>query len=368
MKKYNVIFGLLLLLISISFSSCTDTKVETTKAVINIAPITNESEALVNFFAESGDYINAENSPYLISVDDVKNNLENYLIIDTRYHEDYVKGHIDGAINVDRENIIGFLKSINTYQYSKIIIVDNTGQGASYVASILRAIGFGSVYPMKEGMASWNKEFAFHWIDGLGNISPNYITNEDFPKDKKGSLPTINTKGKTISEILETQAQNAIKYNFSVTIDNLIANINDYYIINYWPKSKYLQAHLTGARWYEPKKSININSDLATIPKDKKVIIYCYTGQYSSAVAGYLRLLGYDAYALRYGSNSFLYSQSIKNGWNAYIAAEKTHDYPIVSGELPSAQKEAKANEIINPDLNFKHREVIQPKPSEVCD
>lgn len=368
MKKYNIILGLLLLLISISFSSCSDNSATSTKAVINIPPITNQSEALVNFFAQSGDYINAANSPYLISVDDVKDNLDAYLIIDTRYHEDYIKGHIDGAINVDRENIIGFLQSINIYQYPKVIIVDNTGQGAAYIASILRAIGFGSVYPMKDGMASWNKEFAYHWGNGIGDKYPNYITDEVFPKNKKGSLPTINTKGKTLSEILEIQAQKAITYNFSVTIDNLIANINDYYIINYWHKSKYLKAHLTGAHWYEPKKSININTSLTTIPKDKKVIVYCFTGQNSSAVAGYLRLLGYDAYSLRFGSNSFMHTKAIKNGWHGYIAANKVHEYPVVLGELPSAKKEAKANKITNPNLNFKHKTVIQPNPDEVCD
>ena len=368
MKKYNIILGLLLLLISISFSSCSDNSIDNTKAVINIPPITNQSEALVNFFAKSGDYINAINSPYLISVDDVKDNLDAYLIIDTRYHEDYVKGHIDGAINVDREKIIDFLKSINIYQYPKIIIVDNTGQGAAYIASILRAIGFGSVYPMKDGMASWNKEFAYHWGNGIGDKYPEYITKKPIKKGKKSELPTINTKGNTLSEILEIQAQKAINYNFSITIDNLIAHIDDYYIINYWQKSKYLKAHLIGAHWYEPKKSININSDLKTIPKDKKVILYCFTGQNSSAVAGYLRILGYDAYSLRFGSNSFMHTKAIQNGWHAYIAANKVHEYPIVSGELPSAKKEAKANKIINPDLNFKHREVIQPDPSEVCD
>ncbi len=368
MKKFNVILGILLMLISVSFSSCTNDNVSSTAATIDIPPIKNQSEALANFFAKSGDYINAINSPYLISVDDVKDNLDNYLIIDTRYHEDYVKGHIDGAINVDREKIISFLKSLNIYQYEKIIIVDNTGQGAAYVASILRAIGYGSVYPMKDGMASWNKEFAYHWADAVGDKYPNYITSEVYKKAKKSSLPKINTKGKTISDILEIQAQKAISYNFSITIDNLIPNIDDYYIINYWPKSKYLKAHLKGAHWYEPKKSININTYLTTIPSNKKVLVYCYTGQNSSAVTAYLRLLGYDAYSLRFGSNSFMHSMAVKNGWHGYIAANKVNDFPIVKGDAPSTKKKAKANEIKNPDLNFKHRAVIQPDPSEVCD
>ena len=32
------------------------------------------------------------------------------------------------------------------------------------------------------------------------------------------------------------------------------------------------------------------------IPKDKPVIVYCYSGQTASQVLGILRLLGYEAY------------------------------------------------------------------------
>ncbi len=368
MKIYKNIIGVLLVLISISFNSCTEAPLEGKQVSIDIPKIENQSETIVNFFNANGDYINGTNSPYLISVDEVKENMDNYLLIDTRYHEDYVKGHIDGAINVDRERIIDFLKSLNIYQYEKIIIIDNTGQGAAYIASILRAIGYGSVYPMKYGMSSWNKAFASHWTDNLGNKGTSIITNEDFKKPKKGKLPKMNAKGSTISEILEQRAIAEINYNFSITIDNLIPHMDDYYIINYWPKSAYEKAHLIGARWYQPKKSININADLLTIPANKKILVYCYTGQHSSALVGYLRLLGYDAYSLRFGSNSFMHQASIANAWHGYIAKNKVNDYPLVLGSNPSKKKEAKANVIINPDLNFKHREVIQPDPSEVCD
>jgi len=368
MKKFNKVLGVLLVFVGIAFSSCTETAIDSKQASIDIPTISNQPLALAEFFNNSGDYINGSNSPYLLSVDDVKENLDKYLLIDTRYHEDYVKGHIDGAVNVDREMIIDFLKSINIYQYEKIIIIDNTGQGAAYIASILRAIGYGSTYPMKYGMGSWNKLFADNWKTNVGNKYANYITSKNFKKAPKGKLPEFKTKGNTISEVLELRAKEAVNYNFSITIDNLIPNIDDYYIINYWPKSNYDKAHLKGAHWYQPKKSMNINADLKTLPRDKKILVYCYTGMNSSAVVGFLRLLGYNAYSLRFGANSFMHKSALKNGWHAYIAKEKVHEYPLVVGENPSIKKEAKANTIINPDLNFKHRKVVQPDPSEVCD
>ncbi|MCK5856631.1 MAG: rhodanese-like domain-containing protein [Bacteroidales bacterium] len=368
MKHIKLFKGILLVFIAFAFSSCTETVLDSKQATINLPQITDQSDAIVNFFNNSGDYINGENSPYLISVDEVKENIDKYLLIDTRYHEDYVLGHIDGAINVDREMIIDFLKSINIYQYEKIIIIDNTGQGSAYVTSVLRAIGYGSAYGMKFGMSSWSKVFADRWQKNVGDKYANYITKEEFAKAPKGKIPVFKTKGQSISEILELRAKEVINYNFSVTVDNLIKNIDDYYIITYWSKANYDIAHLKEAVWYQPKKSLNINVDLSTIPTDKKVVIYCNTGHRGSSVAAYLRILGYDAYNLRFGVNSFIHKEALVNGWHAYIANEKVNDFDIVIGENPSKEKKAKANTIINPDLNFKHREVIQPDPSEVCD
>ncbi len=368
MNIFKINISIILLLLTIGFVSCTDQEVISEEIQIVLPIVENQQKALLDFFEESGNYINSPQSPFLLDVEDIKANMDKYLLIDMRYHEDYYKGHIDGAINVDRENIIAFLKTLNIYQYEKIILIDNTGQGSAYVASILRAIGYGNIFPMKYGMSVWNNEFAFNWTDKLADKYASFITVEDYPKNKKGDFPTINTAGKSLSEILEIRAQAEINFYFAVTIDSLYANKDDYYIINYWPKAKYDEAHMIGAHWYEPKKSLNPSQDLSTIPTNKKVIVYCISGQNSSAVAGYLRLLGYDAYSLRFGANSFMHKDAIANEWRGFVAKEKLHNYPMVLGEFPSKKKEAKANTIKNPDLNFKHRKVVQPDPSEVCD
>ncbi|HCJ57468.1 MAG TPA: sulfurtransferase, partial [Clostridiaceae bacterium] len=38
-----------------------------------------------------------------------------------------------------------------------------------------------------------------------------------------------------------------------------------------------------------------------TLPKDKKIIVYCYTGQTAGQTVAALRLLGYDAVSLNAG-------------------------------------------------------------------
>ncbi|RLD47086.1 MAG: hypothetical protein DRI86_01340 [Bacteroidetes bacterium] len=368
MKNLNKYIAFVLLISVVAITSCSSEPLESKAAKIDIPKISNQSEALLNLFTNSGDYINGVASPYLISAEDVNDYKDNYLLLDTRFHEDYVNGHIDGAINVDREMLIDFLKSINIYQYHKVVIIDNTGQAAAYITSMLRAIGYGSTYAMKYGMSAWNSKVTNQWNKNIGNKYDNYLTSEPTKKNKKGAYPAINTKGRTISEILELRAEKEIEHNFAITIDKLMENYKDYYVVNYVSESRYNIKHLKGSTWYQPKKSMNINSDLSTLPTDKKIVVYCYIGHQGSSLVAYLRLLGYDAYSLRYGVNSFMYNYSVKNKWPTYNEKNVVMNYELVLGEVPSKEVKAKANKIINPDLNFKHHEVVLPDPSEVCD
>lgn len=365
MKKY-IVFVLIVFVASLS--ACTDSVIESKSAKISIPAITNQSQALIKFFSESGDYVNGVEAPFLITADEVNENKDNYLIIDVRYHEDYLLGHIDGALNVDREMLVEFLKATNIYQYKKIVIVDNTGQAATYITSLLRGMGFGSTYAMKFGMTAWSKSITDTWNDNIGNKYVEFITSNPTEKNKKGSFPKINTKGNTISEILEIRVQDEIKYNFAITIDSLIMNVDDYYVINYISEARYNIGHIKNSVWYQPKKSMNISESLASLPSDKKIVIYCYIGHHGSALTAYLRLLGYDAYSLRYGVNSFMYKFAEKNKWATFNANDVVNDFALVKGEKPSKEVKAKANKIVNPILNYKRHDVVLPDPSEVCD
>jgi hypothetical protein len=53
------------------------------------------------------------------------------------------------------------------------------------------------------------------------------------------------------------------------------------------------------------------------LPIDRPIAIYCYTGQNSAFVVAYLRLIGYDAKGLLYGTNSFM---------NGIMVEEKIHN------------------------------------------
>ena len=79
---------------------------------------------------------------------------------------------------------------------------------------------------------------------------------------------------------------------------------------------------------YTPKESLKLSADLKTLPTDKPVVVYCYTGQTSANLAAYLRLLGYDARTLLYGANGMIYDLMVSNGMGVFTDAEiKNYSY-----------------------------------------
>jgi rhodanese-related sulfurtransferase len=67
------------------------------------------------------------------------------------------------------------------------------------------------------------------------------------------------------------------------------------------PKDKKFDvAHLPGAMFIGAP-DVAKPENLAKLPKDKKVIVHCDTGQQQNKVLTVLRLMGYDAYAMKWG-------------------------------------------------------------------
>ncbi len=308
-----------------------------TKPVELVTPkVTNAAESMAMLLEKAGSYVNSEASPFLIGNDVVLAKGKSFLLLDIRSKEDYVKGHVNGAINIDRKDILDMIKKDGVSQYDKVIIIDNTGLEAAYVSSVLRAAGVGNAYAMREGMASWSSEFASAWTGNLSNKYANSIETESHGQAPKGKLPQLKVKATTATGILEERAKAVVSDNALVTAEEVMNNPKDYYIINYWPKAKYEEGHLPGAVAYTPKKSMGLNQELKTIPADKKIAVYCFTGQTASAVVGYLRVLGYDAYSIAFGTNGFMYERGKTYEYHPYIAEEKVRNFPLVKGEKPT--------------------------------
>lgn len=373
MKKIQLYLSAILLAF-VTLTACNSNAVSDKNVVEKSYPESvDEANLLLDFFGKSGDFINSKSVPALIDAEKVYYNTDKYLVIDIRSHADYVAGHIEGAVQVKFSDLYNYLNNQTAAgAYEKIVIACHSGQTASYATSILRLVGFGNVYALKYGMSSWKPEYAdAKWNKNLSNQYASQLTTKPTMKGKKGELPKLETGEKTGMRIAIARAKKLFEEGFkpvTVKADAVFESPEKYYIINYWPIDQYLVGHIPGAIQYQPKKTLQLDKSLKTIPTNKPAVVYCYTGQHASFVAAYLRMIGYDAKVLLYGANSFMHN-AMKNEaiGHAFNAAKIVKDFDVITGELPRPEpvagaapekKDKKTPEIVIPQKKHAQEEV----------
>lgn len=299
-------------------------------------PAINEAELVIQALeGTDGGYLNKD-CPAIVTAQQVYEDLQGakkWHIIDVRGAADYAKGHIDGAVNVAIADILTYMKTITPSNYDKIVIACYTGQSAAFTVAILRMSGYANVFSMKYGMTSWHADF-----DRLSTqISSDYVSQfvtADAPKAAAGALPTLATGKTTGAEILQSRIASVLADGYSKTaIDKatLFLDLSKYYIVNYWPTADYAGiGHIPGSIQYTPKADLKLSTFLKTLPTNKTIVIYCYTGQTSANVAAILRVMGYDAKTLGLGTNGMIWQKMKDAGKTAFNAASDVMNFPYV--------------------------------------
>ncbi|HKI89757.1 MAG TPA: rhodanese-like domain-containing protein [Draconibacterium sp.] len=341
------ILSLFSILLVVLFVSCSGGGNQSKKSEIqtsvqsktNSIQINDEAKKLLAYLEENGDYVKGRNFPSLIKTSEVYNELDsNNYIIDLRNPELFAKGHIKGAHRVKFTELPDyFQKEINPSDYDKIVLVSYAGQISSYATSLLRLMGYNNVYSMKWGMSSWDKNFAVNsWLDVVSDEYENQLDSTNHTPAPEGDLPKMNTGKTTGKEIAQARFKKVFEDGVSVAMvsaEEVFEHPENYYVINYDRKDKYESGHIPGAIRYRPHVTLGYVPEMQTIPADKKVVVYCNTGQNSGFVAAYLRLLGYDAKTLMYGNNSFMHHKMLEEkntlSWVPFTSSE-IDDYPYV--------------------------------------
>jgi len=288
----------------------------------------NEAEVLIEYLesvdSPLGKYYVNTTMPAITSATDVKTMMATnaVYIIDIRSATDFADGHIEGAHNVAAGDVLSHVEGINTEDYDKVVIVCYTGQTAAWATSILQVMGYDNVYSMAFGMCSWNEHFASRWNGATSNMYATQFTSDATAKGAEGDLPELSTGKETGQEILESRVATVLSDGFgggaaSISAAEVFGALENYYIINYWPEAEYTDpGHIPGAVQYTPKSDIALTAALKTIPADKTVVVYCYTGQNSANLTAYLRIIGYDAKSLLFGTNGMIYNDMTKSKWS----------------------------------------------------
>ncbi|MGC9341357.1 MAG: rhodanese-like domain-containing protein, partial [Bacteroidales bacterium] len=262
--------------------------------------VVNEAEVLAEYLASTDsplmkDYVNTE-LPSIISATELRtlNTAGEAHIIDIRAAADFETGHIPNAVNVAVPGILTHMESINTGDYTKIAVVCYSGQTAGWVTSLLRLMGYDNVFSLKWGMSSWHDDFASPWKGNVSNMYSSQFTSDATAKASQGEMPELSTGFENGQDILEARVQAVLTEGYDpakISKTEVFNNLDDYYIVNYWPADQYSDpGHVPGAVQYTPKQDLKVDVDLKTLPTDKTIVVYCYTGQTSSFMAAYLRL------------------------------------------------------------------------------
>jgi rhodanese-related sulfurtransferase len=308
--KLKVTGVLFLLITAIVFASCSGSENENEQITQS-----NESEILLQYLENNGNIVNLQAIPFFIDAEEIYKNSKttNYYVIDIRSERDFEEGHIKYAVNIQPENILDYFENkIESNSFKKIAIVCNNSHQSGYVVAILQMLGYNNTYNLRFGMSAWNDQIARRfWYANISDELEGRLETTSHPKNEPGNLPSINTGKTTGYEILRERAQKALEIKWediSIAYKDILGKTDNYYVINYWPQALYDQGHLPGAIQYNPKKSLHSSEDILTLPTDRPLVAYCYSGQNSVYVSAFLAVMGYDFRSLDYGSNGFVHT------------------------------------------------------------
>jgi rhodanese-related sulfurtransferase len=338
-KKYFTAFSAFVLLLVLS-AGCTGNKPGNKPAeepaakqeVKTSIEIGNETRLFLKDLEDNGNYVNSQVFPSLIKASIVHESLgKNLLVIDLRSSELYSSGHIKGAVNKSFSALPGYFESgIKPFEYDKIIMVCEDGQVSSYTTCLLRLMGYGNVYSMRWGMSVWNETFAMEgWLKGVSGKYESSLDTSVNEKPAPKGMPELGTGKSTGEEIGAARFSKLFEEgasNILISADEVFSNPLRYFVINLERKDKYEDGHVPGAVRYKPEATLGFIEEMATIPSDKTVVVYCGTGHNSGFATAFLRLFGYDARTLKYGNNSFMYDKMVRErvslSWLPFTSAE----------------------------------------------
>ncbi len=224
-------------------------------------------------------------------VDKVKAN-EDMFIMDIRQPDVYAEGHIKGAVNIPWGEAIA--QNLQNLPKDKpIMVYCYTGQTAGQTVALLNEAGFNA------------KSVNLGWMRGISKVEGVAEVTETTANAIPESKTVINEEIQTaINDYFSNMAvlKGTTYANYKISEDDAKKALDakeDVLFLSIRKPEHFAEGHIEGA--------INIpfgqgmQDSFGQLPEDKKIIVYCYTGQTAGQTVAILRLLGYDAVSLNSG-------------------------------------------------------------------
>ena len=227
-----------------------------------------------------------------------------YFVVDLRSQADFDLGHIKDAHIATLASVLDVAEQASG---KKILVVCYTGQTASRATAALRLMKK-EAYSLKWGMSGWHDDLAGKWQTNAVDVaSPNWVTTGDAAVKAEFGAPNFTTGETEGSAILRERVKVMLTEEWTVGKDVVLANPGNYFVNNYWPQVSWdAFGHVSGA--YRIYEDLNL-AGVKYLDPSKTIVTYCYTGQTSGIVTGWLDVLGYNGRSLLYGGNGIVYNQ-----------------------------------------------------------
>jgi rhodanese-related sulfurtransferase len=238
---------------------------------------------------------------------------ENMMILDVRQAADYNKGHVKGAVNAPfGPNMGSFLDKLP--KDKPVMVYCYTGQTAGQTVVLLNIAG------VQGRSVNLGYTLGISKVPGVEALIE--TTPHNFP-------PTNATYDPAVKKIFTDYFTGLAKVNGTIYANNIISEEEAKKILDAGDPSVQFVS-VRGAADYAKghiRSAINIpwgkgmQAGFSVLPKNKKLIVYCYTGQTAGQTVAALRVMGYDAVSLRGGMGM---PSNAPSGW-----ANK--GYPVVT-------------------------------------
>ena len=247
-------------------------------------------------------------------------------ILDIRSAADYAEGHVKGAVNLPWGPAISDgLSQIPADQ--PVFVYCYTGQTAGQAVMTLNLAGFDA----RSVNLGWN--LGISKVEGVDAVVTTDETMLSATTEINADVQTaLDAYYVGLADVSETPYKN-----YKVSEDNLKAMMDEgddsIVILSVRKAADYAKGHIEGATNIPFGKQMA--SDFDTLPMDKTIVVYCYTGQTAGQTTAALRLLGYDAVSLNGGMGM---AANAPSGWanKGYpVVSEVTSTIEMLYAEMP---------------------------------
>ena len=286
------------------------------------------STAVESYFAKGAKFVKTADVYEILNDGDPDNDP---YVISIRDPQDYAKGHIPGAVNMDAKTMFELDGLATVPPDREIVVVCYAGQTSAQVAAGLNVLGY-DAYSLLFGMSSWSDDAAVYVTRFDPEIDANDFAVETRANEPGGPyrLPMGVTSGeadlKSVAERYFSEGACTISAPELFELLHDGDSDNDPYIISLRAPEDYARGHIPGAVNMDVRTMFTAEN-LATIPHDRNIVLVCYTGQTVCQATAALNMLGFKAYSLLYGMSSWTSDPAVYV--RRFDPEKDAHDYPV---------------------------------------